>query len=107
MGPRAVVGEGYQDRLQHHQRESRDDRDQACIPDAFKARRCIIPADAFYEWKKLDAKRKQPYAIVPKDGGVFSFAGLWERWKDRASGETLRTCTIVTTEPNELCAPIH
>jgi putative SOS response-associated peptidase YedK len=75
--------------------------------DAFKARRCIIPADAFYEWKKLDAKRKQPYAIVPKDGGVFSFAGLWERWKDKTSGETLRTCTIITTEPNELCAPIH
>jgi putative SOS response-associated peptidase YedK len=47
--------------------------------DAFKERRCIIPADGFYEWKKLDAKSKQPYAIVMKDRSVFGFAGLWER----------------------------
>jgi putative SOS response-associated peptidase YedK len=75
--------------------------------DAFKERRCIIPADGFYEWKKLDAKQKRPYAIVPKDGGIFSFAGLWERWKDRSNGEMVLSCSIVTTEPNELCAAIH
>ena len=75
--------------------------------DAFKARRCIIPADAFYEWKKLDVKRKQPYAIVPTKEPVFSFAGLWERWHNKATDERLTTCTIITTEPNELCAPIH
>jgi putative SOS response-associated peptidase YedK len=46
---------------------------------AFAKRRCIIPADGFYEWKKLDAKTKQPYAIVMKDRSVFRFAGLWER----------------------------
>jgi putative SOS response-associated peptidase YedK len=75
--------------------------------DAFKERRCIIPADGFYEWKKLDPKTKQPYAIVMKDRSVFGFAGLWERWKDNASGETIRSCAIITTTPNEVCAPIH
>lgn len=73
----------------------------------FKARRCIVPATGFYEWKKLDARTKRPYAIVPTDAPVFSFAGLWEHWTDKASGETVHTCTIITTRPNELCAPIH
>ena len=75
--------------------------------DAFRERRCIIPADAFYEWKKLDAKTKQPYAIVMKDRSPFGFAGLWERWKDRTSGQTIQSCTIITTTPNEVCAPLH
>jgi putative SOS response-associated peptidase YedK len=75
--------------------------------EAFKARRCLIPAEAFYEWKKLGPKEKQPYAFVMKDRGLFAFAGLWERWKDKASGEIVRSCTIVTTTPNEVCAPIH
>jgi len=75
--------------------------------DAFKERRCIIPADGFYEWKKLDPKTKQPYAIVMEDRSVFGFAGLWERWKNRTTGETIQSCTIVTTTPNKICAPIH
>lgn len=73
----------------------------------FKARRCIVPATGFYEWQKLDAKTKQPFAIVPTDAAVFSLAGLWERWTDKASGETVHSCTILTTAPNELCATIH
>jgi putative SOS response-associated peptidase YedK len=75
--------------------------------EAFKSRRCLIPADGFYEWKKLDPKTKQPYAIVMKDRSLFGFAGLWERWKDKASGEVVRSFTIITTTPNEVCAPIH
>jgi putative SOS response-associated peptidase YedK len=75
--------------------------------EAFKSRRCLIAADGFYEWKKFDAKIKQPYAITLKNRSVFGFAGLWERWKDKASGEVLRSCTIITTTPNEVCAPIH
>ena len=75
--------------------------------DAFRERRCVIPADGFYEWKKIDAKTKQPYAIVMKDRSVFGFAGLWERWKDRASGEMIQSCTIITTTPNEVCAALH
>ena len=70
--------------------------------DAFKRRRCLVPADLFYEWRKIGDKTKQPYAIGMKDGGIFAFAGLWERWKDRSKGEVLETYTIITTDPNEL-----
>jgi len=75
--------------------------------EAFKSRRCLIPADGFYEWKKLDAKTREPYAITMKDRSPFAFAGLWERWKDKTSGEVVRSCTIITTTPNEVCWPIH
>lgn len=75
--------------------------------EAFKKRRCIIPADAFYEWQETGHSLKQPYTIAMKDRGVFGFAGLWESWTDKASGEVIRSCTIITTEANELCAPIH
>jgi putative SOS response-associated peptidase YedK len=73
---------------------------------AFAKRRCLIPADGFYEWRKT-AKPKLPFAIAMKDGCPFTFAGLWENWKDPESGEWLRTCTIITGEPNELVAQIH
>src|SRR6267143_4189868 len=75
--------------------------------EAFKSRRCLIAADGFYEWTKLDAKTKQPYAMVMKDRSLFGFAGLWERWTDKASGEVVRSFTIITTTPNDVCAPIH
>ena len=65
-----------------------------------------MPVDAFYEWKKIGAG-KQPYPIVGTDGLPLALAGLWERWKDRASGDTVQTFTIITTAPNELCAAIH
>jgi putative SOS response-associated peptidase YedK len=74
--------------------------------DAFEHRRCIVPADAFYEWQKQD-KKTAPYAIVPADGGLFAFAGLWERWTNPADGSILRSFTIVTGAPNALCEPIH
>ena len=77
--------------------------------DAFKSRRCLIPATGFYEWAKTKPT-KTPYAIVPKDEPLFAFAGLWENWRDRAAGESaewVRTCTIITGEPNELVRPIH
>ena len=74
--------------------------------EAFKKRRCLIPADSFYEWKKIPGG-KIPYAIGMKDDSPFVFAGLWEAWKDPATDEWLRTCTIVTGEPNELIAQVH
>jgi putative SOS response-associated peptidase YedK len=75
--------------------------------DAFaRGQRCIVPVDAFYEWKKIGAS-KQPYAIVGADGLPLALAGLWERWKNPAGGETVQTFTIVTTTPNELCGAIH
>jgi putative SOS response-associated peptidase YedK len=75
--------------------------------DAFKSRRCLVPADGFYEWKPLGAKTKQPYRFIMRDGSPMAFAGLWERWRDPANGETVKSFTIITGEPNALCAPIH
>ncbi len=75
--------------------------------DAFERRRCLVPADAFYEWKKLGSKTTQPYAIVAEPGALFAFAGLWERWKSPADDSIVRSFTIVTGKPNPLCAPIH
>ncbi len=75
--------------------------------DAFKSRRCLVPADGFYDWRKLDAKNKQPYRFIMADGAPFAFAGLWERWNNPANGETVRSFTIITTTPNALCAPVH
>lgn len=72
---------------------------------AFKYRRCLIPADGFYEWKK-DGKLKRPHYIFLKDRQVFAFAGLWERWNSPTGDEVL-TCTILTTEPNETIKPLH
>jgi putative SOS response-associated peptidase YedK len=75
--------------------------------EAFKSRRCLVPADAFYEWQKIDAKTKQPFAIGMKDGSPYAFAGLWERWRDPATREPLETFTVITTDPNELVEPMH
>lgn len=72
---------------------------------AFKRRRCLILADGFYEWKKLE-RRKQPYHIRLRDGTPFAFAGLWERWSG-ADGVPVDSCTVITTEPNELLATVH
>jgi putative SOS response-associated peptidase YedK len=74
--------------------------------EAFKKRRCLIPADGFYEWQKV-VGGKIPFSIGMKDNAPFVFAGLWEGWKDLATQVWLRTCTIITGEPNELVARIH
>jgi putative SOS response-associated peptidase YedK len=71
---------------------------------AFKHRRCLIVTDGYYEWKKEGA-RKQPYYITLEEVGLFAYAGLWEKWKTE-EGE-ISSCTIVTTEANELMRPIH
>ncbi|HUO13452.1 MAG TPA: SOS response-associated peptidase [Verrucomicrobiae bacterium] len=75
--------------------------------EAMKRRRCLVPAEWFYEWKRIDAKMKQPYAIGLRDGSLFAFAGLWETWKDKALDKVLETYTVLTTDPNELMEPIH
>ena len=72
-----------------------------------KRRRCLVPATGFYEWQALDKKSKQPWTIELVDGNLFAFAGLWDRWKDKAKGQPLETYTIITTDPNELLEPIH
>lgn len=76
---------------------------------ALKRRRCLIPADGFYEWKrdgKTKGATKQPMRIHESDDSLFAFAGLWEEWK-QPDGELLRTATIITTSPNELMSGIH
>ena len=76
--------------------------------DAYRLRRCILPVDGFFEWKAIKGQRaKQPYAIAMKDGSPFGIAGLWENWKDPASGEWIRTFAVITTDANELVADIH
>ncbi len=72
---------------------------------AFKRRRCLIPANGFYEWQK-EGKSKTPHFIHLRHGGLFAFAGLWEIWHS-PEGDELRTCTILTTEANALVAPLH
>jgi putative SOS response-associated peptidase YedK len=73
--------------------------------EAFKRRRCIIAADGFYEWQRTNGK-KQPYFFQMKDESPFGFAGLWERWQGGA-GEAIESCTILTTEANEVLRPVH
>ena len=72
---------------------------------AFKSRRCLIPANGFYEWMKERGK-KQPYLFKLTDGSLFAFAGLWERWESK-DGVALESCTIITTDANELVQPLH
>jgi putative SOS response-associated peptidase YedK len=74
---------------------------------AFKRRRCLIPADGFYEWQKIaGAKVKQPLYIRFAKDRPFAFAGLWEKWHND-EGSTLESCAIITTEPNDVMRPIH
>ncbi|RNI24161.1 SOS response-associated peptidase [Rufibacter latericius] len=70
------------------------------------SKRCLIPADSFYEWKRV-GKTKTPYRILLRNEQLFTFAGLWDAWVDRSTGEVLHTFTVITTEPNELMAGIH
>ena len=72
---------------------------------AFKKRRCLILANGFFEWRK-DGESKIPNYIFLKSRETFAFAGLWETWKS-PEGETVKSCTIVTTRPNEFIEPIH
>lgn len=73
---------------------------------AYHSRRCLIPADGFYEWKKY-GKAKQPYYIRKVNRELFCFAGLWEAWTSKDTGEVIESCTIITTEANSLLKPIH
>lgn len=69
-------------------------------------RRCVVPADGFYEWQKLE-DGKLPHFIYGADGSPTAFAGLWSSWRDPETSERVVTCTILTGRPNELIAPVH
>jgi putative SOS response-associated peptidase YedK len=89
---------------------------------AFARRRCLVVADGFYEWRKVPGQtKKQPYKFEMTDGEPFAFAGLWEKWQPRGSaddissdtsgdtcgGDAIESCTIITTDANDLVAPVH
>ncbi len=79
-------------------------REKPSFRSAFKHRHCLVLADGFYEWKKA-GKAKQPYLIRMRDGQPFGFAGLWETWQH--NGQTIESCTILTTDANDTLRPIH
>lgn len=74
--------------------------------DAFVRKRCLVPVDSFYEWRR-DGKLRQPFRVVRRDGAPLALAGLWAGWRDPATGTVRRTFTIVTTTPNEALADLH
>ena len=78
---------------------------KAAFADALKFRRCLVPADGFYEWQKM-GKVKQPYCFEINGGELFAFAGLWDRWND-ARGTSLESFSILTTTPNAVAASVH
>ena len=80
--------------------------EKATFRDSFERRRCLIPADGFYEWERK-AKGKLPHYIYAADGSPLALAGLWASWADPETGERLRTCTIITGRPNGLVARLH
>jgi putative SOS response-associated peptidase YedK len=73
--------------------------------DAFVSRRCLLPADGFFEWRR-SGKEKQPFHFGMQDDSLFDFAGLWDRWKDQG-GTMIESCSILTTSPNLLLADLH
>jgi len=82
--------------------------EKPAFKNAFNKRRCLVLADGFYEWKKGAGPqgRSQPYLFKRADGKPFAFAGLWEFWRS-PEGEEVRSCTIITTEANEVVQPVH
>ena len=80
-------------------------RDKPSFRNAFKRHRCLIPANGFYEWQRLE-RGKQPYFVRMRNERLFAFAGLWDRWEGPEEG-AIETCTILTTAANAVLAPIH
>lgn len=83
--------------------------DKPAFKRAFERKRCIVPADGFYEWERVDARTKQPWYITMADGSPMAFAGLWDSWRpNRDSDEgKIRSCTVITGEPNDAVARLH
>jgi putative SOS response-associated peptidase YedK len=80
---------------------------KSSFKDSFRRRRCIIPADGFYEWERRESGGKLPHYVFAIDAKPLALAGLWSSWRDADTDDRLTTCTIVTTRPNELVGTIH
>jgi putative SOS response-associated peptidase YedK len=79
--------------------------EKSAFKESFERRRCLIPADGFYEWKRR-ARSKQPFHFGMKDDSLFAFAGIWDRWR-MPQGQMIESCAILTTAPNELLKDVH
>jgi putative SOS response-associated peptidase YedK len=79
--------------------------EKPAFKEALRKRRCLIPADGFYEWQKSGGTKK-PFCFTMTDDSLFAFAGIWERWKD-PEGKWIETCSIITTTPNKLTEDVH
>jgi putative SOS response-associated peptidase YedK len=73
----------------------------------FQRRRCLIPGEFFYEWEQVDKKTKQPYAVALTDDRLFSFGGIWDRWKDHNTGQIIESFAMITCDPNETMEAFH
>ena len=74
---------------------------------AFKKRRCLVFADGYFEWKKIDGAKQPYYMTTTENGGGFCMAGLWEKWKDKENDETVESCTVLTTDANSKLSGVH
>ena len=92
---------------QHINARAETAHEKSAFEGAFKTRRCLLPADGFFEWQTVPGqKRRLPWRAEPADGGILALGGLWDRWKS-PEGELVETCTILTVPPNRALAPIH
>ena len=80
--------------------------EKAMFRESFSRRRCIIPADGFFEWQQME-RGKLPHYIYLRDGSPMAFAGVWSTWRDQETGRRVRTCAIITTDAHPTLAPIH
>src|ERR1700752_1882359 len=98
------------DRLQYStfNAKSEDFTNKPAFRDAWKwGQRCLVVTDGFYEWRRITAKEKQPYAVAMADDGMMVMAGLWSKWKDPKSDNEVLSCTILTCPPNDVMAELH
>src|SRR5689334_20548630 len=77
------------------------------LPDAFKRSRCLIPLSDYYEWQNTPGGKQPWYFTAADDCPTLTVAGLWDEWKNRETGERLKSCTTIVGEPNEFAADIH
>jgi putative SOS response-associated peptidase YedK len=94
IGPRLIIA------------RSESVQEKPSFRSAFRYRRCLIPANGFYEWQALPSG-KQPYYITVHDVGIIAFAGLWESWKDKKTDDVIDSFAIITCEANDLLKPLH
>lgn len=82
-------------------------KDKAAFRHAFKSQRCLVVMSGFFEWKESGEGRKQPYYIHQDNDLLLGVAGIWERWEDEKNRETIRSCSIITTEANDFMQSLH